>query len=505
MTGTHATASVLLVLTLATPAAAQVAAADPVHAGYMRLYSGEREAAYKHFEALHAADPKSLPKWLGLLFAHEARIEVDETLKPSFERGIDAFLQAAEERYHRSRTDTEALFHLMQAYLLRSTYRLDYDKGVFGAARDAAKSKGYAEAYLKLHPEHGDAYFAIGLYNYYVDIAPNFVKFLRVLLFLPSGNRTEGLKQLERAARDGSLMAPLAELVLADIYGSLEGRLREAIDINERLVQQFPNNPDMRFELALRYMHPTVEAFDRAAEQYTAVLNRAAEPSAEHLHARYYALFGMAGLRRNQWRLEEAAALLTPVIDGNVTSPPWVMPNFLLRRANYRALLNDPRAAEDARRVLTDKKMATSHKAAQRQIAFIEGRRKADESTIYAALLPGNRLVVERRWDEAAAVYDTVAAAHPNNWQVKYRRAYLQFARGNYEAAGRGFNEIVASRASMPSWLKAAAMLNLGWTHDLAGRRTEALKVYKRVVDDYESEAAASAARVGLIAPYRRS
>jgi tetratricopeptide (TPR) repeat protein len=76
--------------------------------------------------------------------------------------------------------------------------------------------------------------------------------------------------------------------------------------------------------------------------------------------------------------------------------------------------------------------------------------------------------------------------------------------RGNYDAAARGFNEIATASGPVPSWLKAAALLNLGWTHDLAGRRAEALKAYKRVVDDYEKEAAAGAARVGLISPYRR-
>jgi hypothetical protein len=500
---THTTAAVLLALTLATPIAAQTSNGDPVFAGYLRLYSGERDAAYKHFEALHAADPDSLPKWFGSLLAHETRIEMDETLKPSFERGIADFLRAAGQRFELSSADAEALFYLAQGYLLRTTYRLDYDRGMFGAARDAAKSKGYAEAYLKTHPAHGDAYLALGLYNYYVDIAPTFVKFLRVLLFLPSGNRTEGLKQIERAGRTGSLFAPLAEVALADIYGSLEGRLGEAIRINERLVRRFPDNPDMRFELAVRYMHPTVEAYDRAAEQFTSVANRATGSSAEHLRARYQALLGMASLRRNQWRLDEAIALLSPVIDAKVAAPKWVMPDFLLRRANYRALLNDPRAGEDARRVLANKQMATSHQAAERLIAFIGGRQKANEAAVYAALLPGNRLVVEHRWDAAAALYDAVAAAHPNDWQVRYRRAYLQFARGNFEAAGHGFNEIVSANASVPSWLKAAAMLNLGWTHDLAGRRAEALKVYKRVVDDYENEAAAGAARVGLISPYR--
>ena len=490
-------------LTLPWPAASQTAAPDPVLAGYTRLHAGEREAAYKHFEALHASDPASLPKWFGLLFAQERWLDFDDSLGPAFERGIGEFLQAAELRYSRSKSDSEALFYVSAGYLLRSTYRIDHDKGVWGAARDAAKSKGHGDEYIKRHPEHGDAYFPLGLYNYYVDIAPNFIKVLRVLLFLPSGSRAEGLKQLERASRDGSLFAPFAESALAEIYGSLEGRLADAITIDARLVQRFPGNTGMRFDLAQWCIHPAVEAYDRAAEQYAAVIAQSTSSSKEHTFARYEATQGMANLRRSQWRLEDGIALLTPTIDQKPEMPVWVLPNFLLRRANYRALLNDPGAAEDARRVLSDPKMANWHKGAQSQIAFIDNRRKTDEGAIYASLVPGNRLMTEHKWDEANAVYDRVAAAHPGNWQVRYRRAYLEFLRGNYDAAGRGLNEIVSSNAQMPSWLKAAAMLNLAWTHDIAGRRAEAVKLYKRIVDDYENEASSGSARVGLISPYR--
>ena len=495
----------VLLFVYALPAAAQSGAEDPVYAGYLRLYAGERDAAFRHFEALRANDPRSLAPWFGQLFAHEARIEFDRSLAPSFERGVDAFLDHADARYSRSKEDAEALFYLAQAHLLRSVYRIDYDKGTFGAARDAARAKSYTDTYLKQHPEHGDAYLALGLYNYYVDIAPNFVKVLRVLLFLPSGNRANGLKQLERAGRDGSLFAPLAEGALADIYGSLEGRLSEAIAIGERLVQRFPANASLRFDLAQRYMHPTVERYDRAAEQYHAIIEQKTTSALEDLEARYRATLGLANLRRSQWRLEDAIALLSPIIDQQIAKPEWVTPTFLIRRANYRALLNDPGAAADAARVAREKNMADFHKSAQGQIAFIEARKNtSDEAVVYAALIPGNRHVVDHRWDDAIAIYDRVGAAHPGSWQVKYRRAYLEFMRGNDDAAARALHEIVASTAPMPGWLKAQAMLNLAWTHDLGGRRAEATRLYKRTVEEYENEGASGAARIGMITPYRR-
>lgn len=494
---------VALVLTGASSAAPQSAPSDPILAGYTRFYAGDADDAYRHFEALRARDARSIPAWFGQLFAHQSRIDVDETLAPSFERDIARFIDHADERHRRSRTDTEALFYLAQAYMLRSTYRVTHDKGLWGAARDGAKAKGYAEPYIKQYPAHGDAYLTLGLYNYAVDIAPNFVKVLRVLLLLPAGNRAEGLKQLERAAREGSLFAPLAETVLVNIYGPLEGRLAEAITIAERSVHRFSGNASMRQDLAQLYAHPAVERYDRAADQYDTVIAAATTSSLRHLSERHRATAGLANLRRTEWRIDEAISLLTPTIDRRVEKPVWVMPTFLLHRGNYRFLLNDRTAAEDPRRVLSDPGMAKWHKAAQEQLGAFEVLRTTDENAIYAALIPGNRLVVEDRWDEAKAVYDRVGASRPNDWQVRYRRAYLEFARGDYAAAAAGFDALVSTNARIPAWLKAAAMLNLAWTHDIAGRRVQALKLYKRIVDDYEDESSSGLARLGLVAPYR--
>ncbi|HXG87344.1 MAG TPA: tetratricopeptide repeat protein [Vicinamibacterales bacterium] len=483
-------------------AATQPVVTDAILAGYTRLYAGDPDAAYRHFESLRGRETRHLPAWFGLLFALEARLAAEETLQPTFEALIDPFIAHATERLARSAADDEALFYLAQAYLLRSTYRLENDKGVWGAARDAARAKGYIDDYIKRRPEHGDAYFVLGLYNYYVDIAPSFIKVLRVLLFLPSGSRAEGLKQLERTARSGSLFAPLAESALADIDGSPEGRLAEAVPMAERIVQRYPGNADMRLTLAQMYTHPSVEAYDRAAQQYSAVIDAATTGSPRHLAERYRGILGLSSLRRNQWRLDEAVALLTPVIDQQIGQPAWVLPSFLLRRGNYRMLLNDAHAIDDARRVQGDATMSTFRKPAAQLIAAITSRRASNEGTIYAALVPGNRLVIERRWDDARAVYDKVAASAPGDLQVRYRLAYLDFARGNYDAAATALQPLTTAPRA-PGWLKAASLLTLAWTHDIAGRRGEALTLYKRIVENHENEAAAGSAQLGLLAPYR--
>jgi tetratricopeptide (TPR) repeat protein len=496
----------LVVLTGALVMSSGAASAQPVPdvaAAYTSLYRGHLEEARGQFARARTARPETLPPWFGSLFSQMALLEYDDSVADAFERDIDAFIEEATRRYERASQDSEALFYLVQGHLLRGTYRFAYDKGMWGAARDGAKSKGYADEYLRRHPEHGDAYLAPALYNYFVDIAPAFIKVLRVLLFLPSGNRTRGLEQLQRAAADGNLFAPFAQITLADIYGSFEGRVREAITLSERYIQRFPENAEVRLDLASRYMHPRLENFARAEAGFRHVLQGATGDTPRHLSQRHSALLGLASLRRAQWRLPEAIELLDAALAQPPEKPDWILPTLLLRRGNYRMLINDASALSDIRRVRSDSQMGEWHDAADRLRRSYNERVRGKEGPVYAALIPGNQLVAAHRFDEAGAEYEKVAVQYPNDWQVRYRQAYLEFARERYDAAAVGMHAIVSSSASMPDWVKSAAMLHLAYTHDLSDRRDDALELYRRIVDNYEDDGSAAAARIGLLTPYR--
>ena len=172
----------------ASPSSAQ----DDVYAGYQRFYRGDTPGAKRELETLLKETPGRLPVRFALLQILNQQVDGNHALEPEFEKQLDAFLADADARYGRSDKDDEALFYAGNGYMLRAAYRFDHDKGMWGAARDGARSKRYMETYVKRHPEHGDAYLALGTYNYFVEIAPAFIKFIRPLLFLPSGSRTAG-------------------------------------------------------------------------------------------------------------------------------------------------------------------------------------------------------------------------------------------------------------------------------------------------------------------------
>jgi len=488
----------------ASPAYAQSAAGtDPLRDSYRLLYNGDKKGAVLAFDSLVKAKPE-LPARFGWLMAERSRLS-DGSLRPAFEKTLDAFINDADKRVGKNGKDTEALFYLAQGHFMRAEFRFTYNKGMWGAARDGANAKDYIERYIKLRPDDADAYLVLGMYNYYVDIAPSFVKFLSFLLFLPGGDRVNGLKQVERAAAQGALFAPVAKSMLVEIYSDFEGRGMDAIAQAEQLQRQFPNNDDIAFKLAAIYSGNLVEDRAHAAQVYQGIIERRKnDKTPEGAGSHYNAVLGLATLKREEWKIDEAIAMLTPTIDAKVTTPDWVLPRFLMVRSNFRSVLNDPAAEEDAKRVLADPQMGAQHGNATNVVKQIEQRRTTGEAATIAALIPGNRLTAEGKWDEAQKAYELVRAKDPQNAIVRYRLAYLDFTRGRIDAAMPVFVALAGNKTALAA-VRAQSQLHIARIHDLAGRRVEAKKAYQRVIDDFEAQpASVSAAKVGLITAYHR-
>jgi hypothetical protein len=80
------------------------------------------------------------------------------------------------------------------------------------AARDGKRIKEALERALTLDPRLQEAYFGIGLYHYYADVAPTAAKMLRWLLLLPGGDKAQGDAgdaARARSTRSCSVMKPI--------------------------------------------------------------------------------------------------------------------------------------------------------------------------------------------------------------------------------------------------------------------------------------------------------
>ena len=133
------------------------------------------------------------------------RIQLDpdsRALDDEFSVAADRAITSTEAWVEREPDDAEAWFYVGGAYAARVQWRVLREERL-AAARDGKRIKEALEKSLELDPDLDDAYFGIGMYRYYADVAPTAARILRFLLLLPGGDRREGLAQMLRARSDG--------------------------------------------------------------------------------------------------------------------------------------------------------------------------------------------------------------------------------------------------------------------------------------------------------------
>lgn len=163
-------------------------------------------------------------------------------LDPELERAATQAIATATTWTVRDPMRGEAWFYLAASYAPLSQWRVFRGERL-AAARDGKRIKDALERALALDPSLQDAWFGIGLYHYYADVAPAALKLLRFLLLLPGGDRHEGLAEMNRARAGGQLLRGEADYQLHWIYVWYEEQPDRARDLIRGLDARYPSNP----------------------------------------------------------------------------------------------------------------------------------------------------------------------------------------------------------------------------------------------------------------------
>ena len=167
----------------------------------------------------------------------------------AFQKQADAVIDQMERWTARDPARAEAWFYLGGAIGARAQWRVLRGQTV-AAARDGKRIKSSLERALMLDAALQDAYFGIGLYHYYADVAPAFAKMLRWLLLLPGGDRERGLQEMLRARNGGQLLRSEADYQLHQIYRWYEKQTPRAIDLLAALAARYPHNAHFSQQIA---------------------------------------------------------------------------------------------------------------------------------------------------------------------------------------------------------------------------------------------------------------
>ncbi len=214
----------------------------------------------------------------------------------------------------------EAWFYLAGAYAPLAQWRVLRGERL-AAARDGKRVKDALERALALDPTLQDAWFGIGLYHYYADVAPAALKVLRLLLLLPGGDRIQGLREMERTRERGELLRGEADFQLHWLYLWYEDRSDRALELLRGLDARYPTNPLFLQRIAT-VEHEYFSNHQASAASWQALIDRAAR-GAVALPALADAR-GRVGLATEATHIGEpsrAIALLEPLIAARPPAP----------------------------------------------------------------------------------------------------------------------------------------------------------------------------------------
>jgi hypothetical protein len=214
----------------------------------------------------------------------------------------------------------EAWFYLAGAYAPRAQWRVLRGERL-AAAFDGKKIKDALEHALQLDGTLYDAYFGIGLYHYYADVAPTAAKALRWLLFLPGGNRVKGMQEMLQARDRGELLKGEADYQIQVVELWYEQNTAGALRRLESLDARYPHNPLFRQRIAEAreiYLHD--HSGSAAAWQELLARARAGSvqaPRATEIRAR----LGLASMYASMNRVHDAIDEWNRVIEMRPTEP----------------------------------------------------------------------------------------------------------------------------------------------------------------------------------------
>ena len=240
--------------------------------GFHSLYNLDFAGAHAVFislEQLHPEDPLApAADAAGLLFSEFHRLGVlegqffatdkafaarhklnpDPTLRDHFNTALTLAESRAHARMLINSRNPDALFALTLSAGLRADYAALIEKSNLSSLRYTKESTRWADQLLAIQPDCYDAHVATGFSKYIIGSMAAPIRWL-VRLGGVSGDKQEGIKELQLTAEHGHYLAPYARILLAIAYVRDNDKAR-ARAILASLRDEFPGNPLFATEIA---------------------------------------------------------------------------------------------------------------------------------------------------------------------------------------------------------------------------------------------------------------
>jgi len=507
-------AALLLPLLLASSARPSDADAE-YHAALELVYQGHVDTSLARLRAAadaHPEDPMAAYVLaLALCWKVEQRPETEELDRELQAKAANAVARA-DAALERTPDDVRALFARGAAWGALSRYHL-FRRHRTDAARSAVRMREDLTRVRALDPQHHDALFGLGLYDYYADVLPRAAKLVRFLARIPGGDRRRGLASIEDAGARSTFHRTEARMQLYEIYAFYEEQPGRAMDQLDELRRRYPTHPLWALK-AVEHLRARLGAYGDAVAAGREILARAAsgEPNYRGPWVPARARLEMGHALLSDLRPAEARPVLLAVVkdggSGSAAGP-----------ARARYLLGRSLEMEG------DREGALAHYRIAAGGADKEWRQRASAAVstpipparvrALVALGEARRRREAKRGIDSGGANDAIPLARealrhwPQSMEAALTLVDERLRAGDAGGARAAWPRNDARQQAETPWLRPWEWLLEAESHDLEGRREDAVQQYKKVLQDSfrraDLEERAEAGIKGRFRPQARS
>lgn len=181
-------------------------------------------------------------------FESRPKLNPDPAVRAHFDAALAEAQKVARGRLAQNPKDEDALFAMTLVNGLQADYAALIDKRNIASLHYTKEATTWADQTLAVDPHCYDAHIAGGISKYLVGSMAAPIRWL-VRLGGVSGDKQEGVKELQLVATRGHYLAPFADILLAIAYVRDHNKQR-ARELLAQLHGEFPGNPLFTQEIA---------------------------------------------------------------------------------------------------------------------------------------------------------------------------------------------------------------------------------------------------------------
>jgi tetratricopeptide (TPR) repeat protein len=395
-------------------------------------------------------------------------------------------VDVAEKRLEENKQDINALFYLGGAYgSLGRYYGMTYS--YLKSYWYGKKGVKYLEQVVELDSTYYDAYLGLGIYHYLADVLPKFVKVLSFILGL-QGDHDLGIAELQLTAERGVYARIEALFFLGAIYTYRERDYQQAMNIWNKLLLRYPDNPGVLIHQGRCYA--SMGQCQSALDTYQKILDQKEMADRLPLASIHYQL-GTVYFKMNDFEAAISAyktALATDTLYSGARR--WTYPWSLYGLGQIYEILGQPQQARDYYSQITAEESEHAYDIAQNRL-------KNPMTEMEIKILVGKNYIHCRQFEQAESYFQDLQkqllegdAAQKEIWlqQILYEVGDIRFYQRHYREAIDLFSSLLADRSLKDEKIRGWCHYKRGLSYRAIGETEKALRDFKKAAEFDDGE-----------------